>query len=73
MYVALEAESNTISPSEMNRSEGTSLNFYANYRRAHQPIRLLFRLCWRRSLANEITRGLLIRCIVRENRLADEG
>lgn len=29
MYVALEAESNTISPSEMNRSEGTFLNFYA--------------------------------------------
>jgi len=72
MYVALEAESNTISPSEMNRSEGTSLNFYANYRRAHSQSGL-FRLCWRRSLANEITRGLLIRCVVRENRLADEG
>lgn len=36
MYVALEAESNTISPSEMNRSEGTSLNFYA-IRRAANP------------------------------------
>lgn len=66
MYVALEAESNTISPSEMNRSESTSLNFYAIHRA--QPIRITLTLL--ATLAADgfkITRGLLIRCVVLEN------
>lgn len=66
MYVALEAESNTISSSEMNRSESTSLNFYV-IRRA-QPIRITPTLLATLAADGfEITRGLLIRCVILEN------
>lgn len=65
MYVALEAESNTISPSEMNRSESTSLNFYAICRA--QPIRITPTLLATLAADGfEITRGLLIRRAVLE-------
>lgn len=56
MYVALEAESNTISPNEMNRSEGTFLNFYVLCRA--QTIRITPTLL--ATFGFEITRGLLI-------------
>jgi len=65
MYVALEAESNTISSGEMNRSESTSLNFYVICRA--QPIRITPTLL--ATLATdgfEITSGLLIRRAVLE-------
>lgn len=65
MYVALEAESNTISPSEMNRSESTSLNFYAICRA--QPIRITLTLLATLAADGfEITKGLLIRRAVLE-------
>lgn len=65
MYVALEAESNTISPGEMNRSESTSLNFYAICRA--QPIRITPTLLATLAADGfEITRGLLIRRAVLE-------
>jgi len=65
MYVALEAESNTISPSEMNRSESTSLNFYVICRA--QPIRITPTLLATLAADGfEITRDLLIRRAVLE-------
>lgn len=65
MYVALEAESNAISPGEMNRSESTSLNFYAICRA--QPIRITPTLLATLAADGfEITRDLLIRRAVLE-------
>lgn len=66
MYVALEAESNTISLSEMNRSEGTFLNFYAICRA--QPIRITpTLLATLAANGYEITRDLLISYVVLKN------
>ena len=65
MYVALEAESNTISSGEMNRSESTSLNFYVICRA--QPIRITLTLLATLAADGfEITSGLLIRRAVLE-------
>lgn len=65
MYVALEAESNTISSGEMNRSESTSLNFYVICRA--QPIRITPTLLATLAADGfEITSGLLIRRAVFE-------
>jgi len=72
MYVALEAESNTISPSEMNRSEGTFLNFYAICRA--QTIRITPTLLATLTANGfEITRDLLISCVIFENISKDTG
>lgn len=72
MYVALEAESNTISPSEMNRSEGTFLNFYAIC--SAQAIQITPTLLATLAANGfKITRDLLIACVILENISEDTG